>query len=151
MNPIKLESHVKTALAALKKAKYNALDIIGSKAADYAADNVVHPKALAPEIRNSLTHVVQGDTVYVGSNLQVAPYIELGTGPNYQPPPEWLENNAKGGKGQAGLKKWFYYDPLEKQFKIGTPQVARPFLRPAITEHLDEYNRIIEAEMSDEE
>lgn len=136
---------------ALKRAKLRALEIVGGMWESNAAALIQHPKALAPELRNSLAHQVKGDTVEVGSNMQVAPYIELGTGPNYQPPPEWLQNNAPGGKGQAGLKQWIYYDELEHVFKIGTPQVARPFLRPAFEEHRDEYEAVMEAELKKEQ
>lgn len=112
---------------ALELAKQRALEIIGTKAAAYAAD-------LAPvdtgNLKNSLTHRVDGDTVLVGTNVQYAPYVELGTGPHYTPPPEWMENNAERGQGLHG---GFV--------------TARPYLRPAIVNHKDEYEYIFENEL----
>ena len=65
-------------LKATDEAIYNALEIIGNKAADYAA-------ALAPvdtgNLKNSMTSEVsmQEKAVYVGSNVEYAPYQEFGT------------------------------------------------------------------------
>lgn len=65
-------------LKATDEAIYNALEIIGNKAADYAA-------ALAPvdtgRLRNSLTSEVHMDekAVYIGTNVEYAPFVELGT------------------------------------------------------------------------
>lgn len=135
---------------ALKQAVEMALETIGGTMEDRARDLILSPRRLQTELRDSLSHRVEDGMVMVGSNLQVAPYIELGTGPHYQPPPEWLKNEAQGGRGQAGLKQWIYFDPLEKAFKIGTPQEAKPFLRPAILNHIDEYKAVMEGVMKGE-
>ena len=142
-------------LRLLRGATEAAAEIIGGLCETYAKGLVAHPRRLAPEIRNSITHRVEmeenGPVLYVGSNLEVAAYVELGTGREYDPPPEWLENNARGGKGQAGLESWIYYDELEQTFKVGTPQPPRPFLRPAVLEHVDEYRKVIEDQMKNAE
>lgn len=53
-----------------------ALEEVGLAAEGYA-------KRLAPvdtgRLRNSITHEVSGDTVYIGSNVEYAPYVEMGT------------------------------------------------------------------------
>ena len=55
--------------------------------------------------------------------------MELGTGKEYQPPPEWMENNAERGAGiRNGVK-------------------PRPYLRPAVENHRDEYKNIVENEL----
>ena len=115
-------------LAALNTATRRALEIIGGKAEGYAKD-------LCPvdtgALRNSLTHSVSDDgTVSVGTNVHYAPYIELGTGREYSPPPQWMTNNARRGKGirQNNIK-------------------PRPYLRPAIENHTNEYKGIIENEL----
>lgn len=128
----------------LAQAVEMALEVIGGTIEDRARDNIQSPRRLMTELRDSLTHDVIDGVLRVGSELEVAAYVELGTGPNYNPPPEWLENMAKGGRGMAGIKQWIYYDPLAKAFKIGTPQEAKPFLRPAFLDHKDEYKRILE-------
>jgi phage gpG-like protein len=113
--------------AALEQAKARALEIIGGKIESYA-------KGLVPvdtgALRNSLTHAVDGDTVIAGSAILYAPYVELGTGKDYSPPPEWMENNAPRG---AGI--------------ISRSVKPRPYLRPAVENHLDEYKNVIETEL----
>lgn len=145
--------NIKAFMKAMEKATDDALEIVAGKIENYAMDGIRDraPKDLAPELRNSITSQVKNGVVEVGSNMQVAPYIELGTGPMYESPPEYMENNAEGGRGQAGLTSWVYFDPVDKKFHIGTPQPARPFLRPAIENHLEEYQRIIENELRNAE
>ena len=137
-------------LRALEAASLRALEICGQKAESYA-------KGLAPpkwgsELRNSITHEIIEDVLHVGSNMEIAAYAELGTGKEYQPGPEWLENNVpKGTKVPAGIDHWIYFDALEGVFKIGAPQVASPYLRPAIENHLDEYQHVMENELKNAE
>lgn len=113
--------------AALEQAKARALEIIGGKIESYA-------KGLVPvdtgALRNSITHAVDGDTVLAGSAISYAPYVELGTGKEYSPPPEWIENNAPRGAGIKGGVK------------------PRPYLRPAVEEHMDEYKSVFETELT---
>ena len=113
--------------AALEQAKARALEIIGGKIESYA-------KGLVPvdtgALRNSITHAVDGDTVIAGSAISYAPYVELGTGKDYSPPPEWMENNAPRG---AGI--------------ISRSVKPRPYLRPAVENHIDEYKNVIETEL----
>lgn len=151
MASVELTDNSAEVLEALNQAKPQVLEIWGGKIESYAKANVVAPKRLAPELRNSITHRVEGDAVRVGSNRQDAAYVELGTGRHYEPPPEWLENNAQGGKGQAGLESWIFFDPLDNKFKIGTPQEARPFLRPAVNDHTDEFKSIAEEKLKNAE
>ena len=116
------------------------LEMIGIQAEKYA-------KALCPvgtvestgkkgyrggTLRRSITHQVDGEVVIIGSNVEYAPYVELGTGPHYTPPPEWEQFDAPKGSG------------------IGHGYVtSRPFLRPAITDHVDVYKRIVESTLRD--
>ena len=146
---VEVDSNLTEVLKLLESASEQALEMVGGNVESWAKALVVHPKKLAPELRNSITHVVEDGVLSVGSNQQVAPYIELGTGPNYEPPPEWMQNEAQGGRGQAGLKSWVYFDLLDNEFKIGTPQEARPFLRPAFMDHLQEIGDFLKAELSE--
>ena len=149
MPGVEININIDAFIKAMGKATDSALEIIAGKMENYAMDGVRDnaPHDLASELRNSITSEVKDGAVMVGTNMQVGPYIELGTGPMYEPPPEYLINNAPPGKGQAGLSSWIYFDPKDKQFHIGTPQPARPYLRPAIEDHLDEYQKIIENEL----
>lgn len=86
-------------------------------------------------LRNSITFEVQSNgteaTVVVGSNVEYAPYVELGTGPNFVPPPDWEQFDAPKGTGISG----------------GYVK-SRPFLRPAIEDHLELYKKMIKDELS---
>ena len=150
---VDMEINTELFLKAMEKASDKALEIIAGKIEAYAIQNIQSnaPHELAPELANSIASEVENGVITVGSNQQVAAYIELGTGPMYESPPEYMENNAKGGKGQAGISSWWYFDPVDNVFKIGTPQPARPFLRPAIQDHMDEYGKIIEGELNNAE
>lgn len=126
------------ALAELTRAKARALEIIGLKAEGYA-------KRLCPvgtvestgikgyrggTLRNSITHTVNGDVLSVGSNIPYAAYVELGTGPHFEPPPDWETFSSKRGSG------------------VGRGYVKpRRYLQPAIEEHAGEYKTIAENEL----
>lgn len=58
-------------------------------------------------LRNSLTHIAAGDSAYIGTNVEYAPYVELGT----------------------------------------SKMKARPYLKPAVMNHQDEYRQIVESVM----
>ena len=69
-------SHAQDALTAEQAARNKALEIIGGKAESYA-------KKLCPvdtgRLRNSITHQqYDDDTEVIGSNVEYAPYVELG-------------------------------------------------------------------------
>ena len=63
-------------LSALEKGIKNGLEAIGLTAETYA-------KKATPvdtgRLRNSISHAVDGEAVYIGSNVEYAPYVELGT------------------------------------------------------------------------
>ena len=100
-------------------------------------------------LRDSITGEVfdgdRGPAVRVGSNVQIAPYIELGTARLYDPPPEWEEyHNRFGDKhSKAGLSEWWYFDEADQSFRIGKPVPSQPYLRPAILDHAEEYKQIL--------
>lgn len=106
------QNNIGDVLSALQLKEAKALEMIGIKAEKYA-------KALTPvgtpestgipgyrggTLRNSITHQVDLSIkgVYIGTNVEYAPYVELGT----------------------------------------VKMHARPYLRPAITDHLSEYKQI---------
>ena len=134
------EDNTKEIFDYVQKATTRALTVIGMKAEKYA-------KALCPvgtaestgkkgyrggTLRNSITFDVNPDekTVTIGSNVEYAPYVELGTGPHFQKPPEWETFDVpKGSGGGHGYVK------------------PRPYLKPAIQDHIDEYEKIIKSEL----
>lgn len=114
------------------------LTMIGIKAEKYAKARcpVGTPESTGKKgyrggtLRNSITFVVDGSDLSVGTNVEYAPYVELGTGPYFNTPPSWIKYVSKKGSGSGSG----YVRP-------------RPFLRPAIEEHTEEYKRIIENEL----
>ena len=63
-------------LSALEKGKRNALTAIGATAETYAKNATPVDTG---RLRNSISHAVDGEAVYIGSNVEYAPYVELGT------------------------------------------------------------------------
>lgn len=125
-------------LAALEKAEERALETVGEKIEGYA-------KKLCPvgtvestgikgyrggTLRNSITHQVKGKVLSVGSDVEYAPYVELGTGSYFTPPPEWEQFTTEKGKGNGRA----YVKP-------------RPFIRPAVEDHRSEYEAIVKKEL----
>lgn len=133
------QDNTEEVLNALEQATDRALTIIGMKAEKYA-------KALCPvgtpestgkkgyrggTLRNSITFNVNSDDKYVevGSNVEYAPYQELGTGPRFEAPPEWETFEADKGSGHGkGIR-------------------PKHFLRDAIVDHMDEYGNVIKSEL----
>ena len=135
---VQLTDNSAEVLAELSRAKARMLETIGLKAEGYA-------KRLCPvgtvestgikgyrggTLRNSITHTVDGDVLSVGSNIPYAAFVELGTGPHFEPPPDWETFTSKRGSG------------------VGRGYVKpRRYLQPAIEEHAGEYKTIAENEL----
>lgn len=134
------EDNTEKILEKTENAILKSLEIIGIKAEKYA-------KALCPvgtpestgikgykggTLRGSITHEVNkvDYTVTIGSNVEYAPYVELGTGPNFKAPPQWEQFDVPAPKGKAHG----YVRP-------------RPYLQPALKNHLSDYRAIIENEL----
>ena len=100
------QDNTATAAKGIKSAINVALEKIGLLAEGYATD-------LCPvdtgNLRASITHAVSpGEkAVYIGTNVEYAPYVELGT----------------------------------------SKMQAQPFLRPAATEHGEEYRQVLKGEL----
>lgn len=107
-----------------------ALERCGKQAEGYAKD-------LAPvdtgNLRNSISHTVDEDeaAAYIGSNVEYAAYVELGTG-----------KYTDGGRPTP----WVYQDDNGNwHWTAGNP--AQPFLKPAVADHAQTYRNIIESEL----
>ena len=135
---VKIEDNTGLYKDALEMVVPRILEIIGLKAEKYAkarcpvgtVESTGKKGYRGGTLRNSITHEVDGDAVQIGSNVEYAPYVELGTGPWFETPPEWEHfESTQGSKGGRG-----YVHP-------------RPYLKPAIEDHLDEYCNIIRKEL----
>ena len=118
-------------LSALERAKKRGLEAIGLTAEG-------HAKKITPvdtgRLRNSITHIVDESelSVAVGTNVEYASYVCLGTGKYYPGgrPKPWPYQDAKGN--------WHW--------TAGNP--AKPFIKPAIADHADVYRKIIKDALS---
>lgn len=99
---VNIESNTEIFKNALPEQIAQALEAIGLTAEGYAKD-------LCPvetgRLRNSISHARDDDNAYIGTNVEYAAYVELGT---------------------SRMK-------------------PKPYLRPAATEHGDEYKEIVRA------
>ena len=98
---VEFESNSKEIMKELERLIPVALEECGLAAEGYA-------KRLCPvdtgRLRNSITHTTDENTAYIGTNVEYAPYVELGT----------------------------------------SRQRAKPYLKPAVTDHTTEYKQIVE-------
>lgn len=92
-----------------------ALEKVGQTAERYAKlacpvgtpESTGKKRYIGGTLRNSITHTHDKNTAYIGTNVEYAPYVEMGT------------------------KK----------------MAARPYLKPAIMDHIQEYKNKIEQEL----
>lgn len=155
VSSVTIKNNTSLVREALAGATNLALEAIGTKAEKYAKEET--PVDLG-RLRNSMTHIVQGDSVYVGTNVEYAPYVELGTGA--------YASDGNGRKGwwvyvvggdenyQSESKKAFYTEGEAKRIAAilrskGLDAHAtngmkpKHMIRKAVTEHTDEYREIV--------
>lgn len=87
---VKLTSNVDEVLKAFEGAVETALEAVGMQAQNYAVmnierpkphkDGIVRPNVDTGRLVGSITHEQEGDrTEVIGTNVEYAPYVELGT------------------------------------------------------------------------
>lgn len=116
--------------SAFRESAIRALEKCGLTAEGYA-------KKLCPvdtgNLRNSISHKINTEepSAYIGTNIEYAAYVELGTG-------KYIE----GGRPTP----WVYQDDKGNwHWTAGNP--AQPFLKPAAADHSQTYRNIIEDEL----
>ena len=87
-------------------------------------------------LRSSITHEVEDNQGFVGTNLEYAPYVEFGTG-------------LFASKGDGRQKPWTYQD-AKGNWHTTVGQHPQPFLQPALDNNRDEVNKIINNGISKE-
>ena len=122
---------IKDALETQLKA---ALEACGLQGESYAKENITAAGRVdTGALRNSISHSVSEDTVYIGTNVEYAVYHEMGTG-----------IYAEGGGGRQ--TPWHYVDRNgEGHFTRGVKPTH--FLKDAVADHADVFNSIIEAHL----
>jgi len=114
----------------LEAACIRALEKCGLTAEGYA-------KLLCPvdtsNLRNSITHQVQPSepAVYIGTNSEYGPYVELGTGKYYP----------------SGRQTPWVYQDEKGQWHLTHGQRAQQYVKPAFADNLQQYKEIIEWEI----
>lgn len=120
----------------IEEAVDRALERIGLEAEGNAVDKITDNGSVdTGNLRNSITHKVDAaeDKVYVGTDVEYAPYVELGTG-----------IYAEGGGGRP--TPWVYQDS-KGNWHHTRGQEPKPFLRPAAKDHKQDYANILEDEL----
>ena len=111
-----------------------ALENCGLTAEGYAKTNLTNNGSVdTGNLRNSITHTVDESELaaYIGSNVEYASYVCLGTG-----------KYAEGGRPTP----WVYQDEKGNWHRTNG-QKAQPYLKPAVADHANTYRKIIEDEM----
>lgn len=120
-------------LAHFEEACMKALEECGLVAEGWAKTNITQQRAVdTGNLRNSITHSVDSRerAAYVGTPVDYAPYVELGTG-KYVP---------------GGSPPWVYMDD-EGNWHKTSGQPPRPFIKPSVADHESEYREIIKEEL----
>ena len=125
-NAITLNINLNVAENAINSGALQGFEACGIQIENYTRTNITNNGSVDTGLlRNSIAHVVPKSKnddlrVYVGTNVYYAPYVEMGHRQNV-------------GQFVAKLGK-----------RLVAPFVkAKPFLRPAFTEHIQEYRDIL--------
>ena len=122
-------------LAALDDGINRALERCGEQAEGYAQDLV--PPGGTGNLKGSISHKVDeaAKIAYIGTNCEYAGYVEFGTG-HY--------STIGGGTTK---KQWVYMGD-DGEWHIGKPVKPRPYLKPAVANHVGTYRNIFKDELS---
>ena len=128
-----MESNKKEILSALESQIQAALEDCGLDAESFAKQNITSQKAVdTGNLLNSITHKVEGEgaetVMHVGTAVEYAPYVEYGTG-----------IYAAGGRQTPWV-----YKGADGKFYRTRGMKARKFIKPAISEHITHYKRVIQ-------
>lgn len=133
---IKIKDNSKETIAEIRRAAQAALEAVGLAAEGYAKQSLTASGAVdTGALRESVTHTVNGDTAVVGTNKEYAAFVEFGTG-----------RYAEGGGG-TGKDRWVYRGDDGKAH-IAFPMKPRPYIKPSIADHIEEYKQLVSNQMS---
>lgn len=130
MADIEFTDNTKLFLSAYEKALRNGLEAIGMTAETHAKEKITDNDSVdTGRLRNSITHAISGEKANIStySDDEGNTYSYSGTAPNDKQPAVYVGTNVEYGE----------------HVELGTIRSrAYPFLRPAITEHFEEYRRV---------
>lgn len=164
----RLEDHSGEVLKAMDDALQRGLEKCGLVAESYAKKLVNSPgKKGTGYLRNSITHTVSMEekAMYIGSDVEYASFIEVGTGV-YGPAHTsgywvYVVGGDKDKRGKGSGKRYTLEEakrivamlrsqdpPVEAYYSNGQP--AKPFIKPAVADHADKYMKILRDELKGE-
>ena len=125
---IKYTSHKAACEAAVDAAIARALEICGGTAERYTKENLVKNKSVqSGTLLGSISHQPMDKyTMAVGTDVKYGVWVELG-------------HNQQPGR----------YVPAIKKRLVAAHVNGKPYLRPAVEGHREEYERIIQTELKD--
>lgn len=120
-------SYKRQVLDDFKMRRKRALEIVGGTGERYTVEKLEQNHSVQSGVlKGSITHEPRGeDTVAIGTNIDYAPYVELG---HHQQPGRYV--------------------PAIKKRLVKSYVPAKPFLRPAIEGHVKQFENIIKTEMN---
>lgn len=125
---IEIKDNSEQVIEAKNAAVAAALEAIGLQAEGYAK---MLEYVDTGRLRNSITHGVDGDTAYIGTNVFYAPYVEFGTG---------IYASNGGGRKDA----WTYKGEDGEWHKTNGIRPSHAFQK-AINDHKREYQNIVKS------
>lgn len=133
---VEITDHTDEVLSAMRAAALRGLEKCGLVAEGYAKKIVNSPgKFGTGALRNSITHTVDSGekAAYVGTDSEYAVYVEMGTG-----------KYVAGGRPTP----WVYKD-AQGNWHMPHGQRAQPYIKPAVADHAQQYQKIIKSELED--
>lgn len=152
---IKMEDNSESVKQLLAETVHNILDQWGLLVMSYAK-KLAGRHVDTSRLINSITYEVDDaqETVTIGTNVQ----SDSGTWPNgyeAQPSPYPIYVELGTGifaeKGNGRPTPWYWYDMKTKQWHFTRGVKPRPFLRPAVEDHIDELREIAVEEANKED
>ena len=127
---VKVNSNKQAILDEFKQQKRVALEAVGLQGETNAKMHISAVGAVdTGRLRNSISHATDDDSAYIGTNVEYGVYVELGTG----------IYASEGGRSTP----WSYKDD-EGNWHTTVGMKPRPYLAPAVQEHVDEYKELVE-------
>ena len=131
---VTFNDHSDEILEAFDEACLRALERCGLQAEGYAKDLVPVDTG---NLRNSISHKVDSGepAAYIGTNSEYAAYVEFGTG----------RYSSTGG---GTPKEHWVYMGDDGKAHIGKPRQPKPYLKPAVANHVGTYRNIFKDELT---
>lgn len=127
-----IEDNTERFATELEIAVYRALTRCGEMAVGYAKDLCpMSENSGDASLRQSIEYKINKNDVYIGTNKEYGPYVELGTGKYYP-----------GGRPEP----WNYEDE-NGDWHHTEGQEAQPYLVPAAKDHAQTYRNIFKDEL----